>query len=97
MSLEVDSTDAACNLFGFIISPGGTLTTGTYQIGASGTNANYISVGGTPAWTAVGSRGSGTISLNTLTGSTATGTFNFVLVGTSSSKTVTNGTFNDSF
>jgi hypothetical protein len=98
--LQVDSVDANCNLLGFAAAPlNGPLTVGTIQIGASASNASYVTVGGTPTWTAALSRGSGTINVTnfSLTNKTAAGTFNFVLVGPSSSKTVTNGVFSVTF
>ena len=98
--LQVDTTDADCNLFGFVAAPfTGALTVGTYHIGSSASNANFVTVGGTPTWTAAASRGSGTINVTnfSLTNKTAAGTFNFVLVGPSSSKTVTAGTFSVTF
>ena len=71
--LEVDSLDARNNLFGFLIRRFGTntgdLTPGTYEIGPTNSNANYVTVGGTPTWTAspgvagIAGRGSGTVIL----------------------------------
>jgi hypothetical protein len=94
--LQVDTTDANCNVFSFVAAPfTGPLTVGTWQVSSSASNASFITVGGTPTWTAALSRGSGTINVTnfSLTTKTSAGTFNFVLVGPSSSKTVTNGTF----
>jgi hypothetical protein len=107
--LEVDSIDAANNLFGFIVGRFGTnlgdLTTGTYAIGPTNSNANFVTVGGTPTWTAspgvpgIAAKGSGSIILSSFsaTSRTASGTFSFVLVNGSSTKTVTNGVFNVTF
>ena len=98
--LQVDTTDADCNLFGFVAAPfSGALTVGTYQIGSSASNANFVTVGGTPTWTAAASRGSGTINVTnfSLTSKTGAGTFTFVLTGPSSSKTVTTGVFSVTF
>jgi hypothetical protein len=107
--LEVDSIDSANNLFGFLIRRFGTntgdLTPGTYEIGPTNSNANFITVGGTPTWTAspgvagIAAKGSGSVVLTAFskTAKTASGTFSFVLAGTSSTKTVTNGVFNVTF
>jgi uncharacterized protein DUF6252 len=107
--LEVDSVDARNNLFGFVIRRFGTntgdLTAGTYEIGPTNSNANYVTVGGTPTWTAspgvagIAARGSGSVVLTSFstTTRTASGTFSFVLVNGSSTKTVTNGAFNVKF
>jgi hypothetical protein len=102
--LEVDSVDGSYNLFGFAFGKfgdTGDLTTGTYEIGPTNTNANFVTVGGTPTWTAspgVGTlpgKGSGRVVLTSFsaTAKTASGTFSFTLVNGSSMKTVTNGTF----
>jgi hypothetical protein len=98
--LEVDTTDANCNLFGFAVAPfSGSLTTGTIHIGSSASNANFVTVGGSPRWTAAASIGSGTINVTnfSVTNKTGAGTFEFVLVGSNSSKTVTQGTFSVTF
>ncbi len=99
--LQVDTLDANCNLFGFVAAPfTGPLMVGTLQTSSSASNANYITVGGSPTWTAALSRGSGTIVVTnfSLTNNTGAGTFNFVLVGANNStKTVTNGTFSVTF
>lgn len=103
--LEVDSVDASFNLFGFAFGKfgdTGDLTTGTYEIGPTNTNANFVTVGGTPTWTAspgvatLPGKGSGRVVLTSFsaTAKTASGTFSFVLVNGSSMKSVTNGTFN---
>jgi len=107
--LEVDSIDAGNNLFGFAFGRFGTnngdLTPGTYEIGATNTNANFVTVGGTPTWSAtpgvgtVAGRGSGRVTLTSFsaTAKTASGTFSFVLVNGGSTKNVTNGVFNVKF
>jgi Family of unknown function (DUF6252) len=103
--LEVDSIDPQSNLFGFAFGKFGTnngdLTPGTYEIGATNTNANFVTVGGTPTWSAspgvatLPGKGSGRVVLTSFsaTAKTASGTFNFVLVNGTSTKTVTNGVF----
>ena len=102
--LEVDSIDAKNNLFGFAFGKfgdTGVLTTGTYEIGPTNTNSNFVTVGGTPTWTAspgvanLPGKGSGRVVLTSFsaTAKTASGTFSFVLVNGSSTKNVTNGTF----
>lgn len=107
--LEVDSLDAANNLFGFAFGKFGTnngdLTPGTYEIGPTNTNANFITVGGTPTWSAspsvgpLAGKGSGRVTLTSFstTAKTASGTFSFVLVNGSATKNVTNGVFNVKF
>jgi len=107
--LEVDSIDSANNLFGFLIrrfgANTGDLAPGTYEIGPTNSNANFITVGGTPSWTAspgvagIPAKGSGSVVLTSFskTAGTASGTFSFVLAGASSMKTVTNGAFNVKF
>jgi len=107
--LEVDSIDPANNLFGLLIrrfgQNTGDLTPGTYEIGPTNSNANFISVGGSPSWTAspgvagIPAKGSGSVVLTAFskTAKTASGTFSFVLSGTSGTKTVTNGTFSVKF
>jgi hypothetical protein len=107
--LEVDSIDSANNLFGFLIrrfgANTGDLTPGTYEIGPTNSNSNFITVGGSPSWTAspgvagIAAKGSGSVVLTSFskTAGTASGTFSFVLAGTSSTKTVTNGAFNVRF
>jgi Family of unknown function (DUF6252) len=107
--LEVDSIDAGNNLFGITFGKFGTntgdLTPGTYEIGPTNTNANFITVGGTPTWTAspaagpVAGRGSGRVILTgfSTTAKTASGTFSFVLFNGSGTKNVTNGVFNVRF
>lgn len=103
--LEVTSLDKNNNLLGFLVrrfgSNTGDLAPGTYEIGATNSNANYITAGGSPSWTAapgvagIASKGSGTIVLTSFSkaAKTAVGTFSFVLAGSISNKTVTNGVF----
>lgn len=107
--LEIDSFDSSSNLFSFAFAKfnenGADLTTGTYAVGPTNTNANYVLVGGTSIWSAipgvtgVPAQGSGSVVLTAFskTSKTASGTFSFVLVNASSSKTVTNGMFNVTF
>lgn len=107
--VEVDSIDPGNNLLGFVIGKFGTnngdLTPGTYGVGATNTNANFVTVGGTPTWTAspgvagIAGKGSGSVSLTSFstTDKTASGTFSFVLVNGSGTKNVTNGVFTVKF
>ena len=84
---------------------GADLTPGTYAVGPTDTNANYVLVGGTGIWSAIPgvngspSKGSGSVVLTAFskTSKTASGTFSFVLSNGSSTKTVTNGIFNVTF
>jgi hypothetical protein len=107
--LEVDSIDTGNNLFGFAFGKFGTnngdLTPGTYEIGPTNTNANFVTAGGTAIWSAtpaagpIAGKGSGRVVLTSFstTAKTASGTFSFVLVNANSTKTVTNGVFNVRF
>jgi hypothetical protein len=84
---------------------GADLTTGTYAVGPTNTNANFVLVGGTGTWSAIpgvtGSpvQGSGSVVLTAFskTSKSASGTFSFVLAGGNSTKTVTNRIFNVTF
>lgn len=107
--LEIDSIDSSNNLFSMAFAKfnenGADLTTGTYAVGPTNTNANYVLVGGTGIWSAIpgvtGSpvQGSGSVVLTAFskTSKSASGTFNFVLANGSSTKTVTNGIFSVTF
>ena len=82
--------------------PGTPLTTGTYQVGTSATNALFTDVIGTTyqAGLTVGV-GSGSVTISSLNTTTkvATGTFNFVLTQTNgvATRVVNNGTFSVNF
>ena len=105
----VDSSDAAFTLLSIAFGKfgkGQSLTTGSYDIGPTDTNGNYVLVGGSHIWTAfsgagtLAGKGSGAVVLNTfsLTTKRASGTFHFVLVDAAgATKTVTNGTFDVAF
>lgn len=77
-----------------------TATVGTNRIApGTGVNANYQAVSGTAAsgWLASDNQGSGTVTINTLTSSRASGTFSFTLAPVSGNaagpKSVLAGTF----
>lgn len=77
---------------------------GSYAIGAtSGTNASYTMTGGQAlAWQAVSTLGSGSIEIETLTATSASGTFHFELPAVTSSgatgtKSITSGKFDVKF
>ena len=105
--LEIDSADASGNLFSIAFSKflenGADLTTGTYAVGPTDTTASFVTVGGTPLWSAIPGvngnalQGSGSVVLTAFSkaSKTASGTFSFVLktANGSSTKTVTSGTF----
>ena len=100
--LEVDATDSALTLLSLAAGPvNGTVGVGTYDVNSlasAGTNGNYVLVGGTGIWTAALGHGSGSVTITSLSiaGKTASGTFSFVMSNSTgtSTKTVTNGTFN---
>jgi hypothetical protein len=79
---------------------------GTYPIGpppgiTNGANGLLL-LGGTASWAADATKGGGTITINTLTSTAASGTFSFTLVavpGTAATgtKTVTQGLFSVTF
>jgi hypothetical protein len=74
---------------------------GTFTIAATqNINALLSQAGSSVGWHAVGTIGSGTLTLNTLTATGASGTFSFVMSatdGSSSTRTITNGAFNVKF
>jgi len=86
------------NTIGFAVA---TTATGTFNIGATANVNALLSVSGsTIGWQAVGTTGSGTLTISSLTATSASGTFSFVLApvgGSASNKTITNGTFNVTF
>ena len=76
---------------------------GTYTIPGTGSgigNNALITVGGA-SWTATFAQGSGTVKIDTLTSTSATGSFSFTLTpssgGATGTKTVTGGAFNVKF
>lgn len=96
--LSIAGTDAASQTLGFATFASGP---GTYTIaGTVGTNA-LLTIGATgTGWSAVSTRGSGTITVNSITATGAAGTFSFVLVpatGTGSNKNITEGRFDVKF
>jgi chorismate synthase len=74
---------------------------GTYQVTATSSSNAKLSIGGSQQWVAgVLQGGSGTVVIDTLTATGASGTFSFNLVagpGGSGTKTITNGKFNLTF
>jgi hypothetical protein len=101
--LSVTGTNAAETL-GFLVVATGP---GTYSVGSgnqSGNNASYVpSTAGNPqGWTAGTFNGSGSVKVDTLTSTGASGTFSFVLTPTvntsaTGNKNITNGKFNVTF
>jgi len=103
--VSVAATDSTNTTIAFAVVANATGTYGIPASGAqSGNNASLVvgTVGGAGGWVADAFKGSGTIKLDTLTATTTSGTFNFVLVpsganATPGNKTVTNGKFNVTF
>jgi hypothetical protein len=95
--LAIAGSDGARTL-GFGVSTSGP---GTFTIAATQTmNALLSQAGSNVGWHALGTIGSGTLTLSTLTATGASGTFSFVLAasdGSSSTRTITNGAFNVKF
>ena len=86
------------NTIGFAVA---TTAPGTFTIGATANvNALLTVTGSTIGWQAVGTTGSGTLTISSLSATGASGTFSFVLApvgGAGATKTVTNGTFSVTF
>ncbi len=96
--ITISGTDGATQTLGFATVATGP---GTFAIGGpAGANA-LLAIGSTGAsWNAAVSRGSGSITISTLSATGATGTFSFVLApntGSTTSKTVTEGRFDVKF
>jgi hypothetical protein len=93
----VAGTDGT-NTVGFAVA---TTAPGTFTIAATANvNALLTVTGSTTGWQAVGTTGSGSLTISTLTANSASGTFSFVLAplgGTGGNKNVSNGTFNVTF
>ncbi len=103
-SLNIVAQDSPLvQTLGFTVSPalpGTSLSTGTYQVGTTGTTAIFTDVLGT-TYQAGLNTGSGSVTLATFNPTTkvATGTFNFVLTQTNgvATRVVNNGTFSVNF
>lgn len=74
---------------------------GTYHLNSSvGMNALLTVAGSTVGWQAVGTRGSGTLTIQSISAAGASGTFSFVVVANDaagSTRSITNGSFNLKF
>ena len=103
-SLNIVAQDSPLvQTLGFAVGPtlpGTPLTTGTYQVGTTATNAIFTDVIGT-TYQAGLNVGSGSVTISSLNTTTkvATGTFNFVLTQTNgvATRVVSNGTFSVNF
>lgn len=93
-TLVIGASNASNVGFGFAVPANGP---GTYTVNSTiGMNAN-LNTGG-DGWLAVGTTGSGTVTITTLTATRAAGTFSFVLQATDAgvnpqTRNVTNGQF----
>jgi hypothetical protein len=95
--LAAAGVDAGARAIAFGLAATGT---GTFTVGPTSTvNASFVEGAGGPTWQAVATLGSGSITLTTLTPTSAAGSFTFTLEanaasGATGTRTLASGTFN---